>query len=78
MSMSYTEYLEALEEYQHLLAEAEMQIRTLEAGRAEQNAPAPAADPFSPGESGSADSVQRIRELRAAAEKRRSELNLME
>ncbi|GHV76089.1 hypothetical protein AGMMS49942_09100 [Spirochaetia bacterium] len=66
MSTSYTEYQEALEEYQQLLSEAEEQIRTLEAGQPP------------PTDSGSADSVERIRELRAAAEQRRNELNLME
>jgi tetratricopeptide (TPR) repeat protein len=70
MSMSYTEYLEALEEYRHLLAEAEMQIRTLEADRA-----APADAPA--WENNSANSVERIRELKDAAEKRRNELNSM-
>lgn len=71
MSMSYTEYLEALEEYRHLLAEAEMQIRTLEAGRGVPGDNEPAW------ENNSVGSVERIRELKDAAEKRRSELNLM-
>ena len=71
MSMNYTEYLEALEEYQHLLAEAEIQIRALEAA---QSSPVGNAPTW---ENNSADSVERIRELKDAAEKRRNELNLM-
>ncbi|GHV25922.1 hypothetical protein AGMMS4952_04900 [Spirochaetia bacterium] len=72
MSTSYAEYLEALEEYKRLLAEAEKQIRALEGNVDEGSAAAPS------GGNGPADSVERIRELRAAAEKRRSELNLTE
>jgi tetratricopeptide (TPR) repeat protein len=68
MSMSHAEYQEALEEYQRRLAEAEKQIRTLEASTADTPS----------GESSPVDDVERIRELRAAAEQRRSELNLME
>jgi tetratricopeptide (TPR) repeat protein len=76
VSMSYAEYQQALEEYEQRLAEAEMQIRALEGGQVD-GATMPGSNASSP-ESGPADAVERIRELKAAAEKRRSELNLME
>jgi TolA-binding protein len=82
MDVNYTEYQEVLEEYQHLLAEAELQIRALESGRdagtaapiAEQNAPAADASSRSP--SATVDTIQHIRELKAEAEKRRGDLSL--
>jgi tetratricopeptide (TPR) repeat protein len=79
MNMNYTEYQEALEEYQQLLTEAERQIRTLESSRDDRatmsgagtssSAPLPAV---------TIDPIQRIRDLKATAEKRRNELSLME
>jgi tetratricopeptide (TPR) repeat protein len=75
MSVSYTEYLEALEEYQRLLAEAEMQIQALEAGLGDRAAESPAADFVDPDP---ADTIQRLRELKDTAEKLRNEIRLME
>jgi TolA-binding protein len=84
MNLNYTEYQEALEKYRHRLAEAELQIRTLEADRddsakmpgAEQNEPAIDASSRNP--SAAAETIQHIRELKAEAEKRRDGLSVTE
>jgi tetratricopeptide (TPR) repeat protein len=79
LTWSYTEYIRTVEDYQSRLAEAETRIQTLEgsltdvakAAGAERNVPDPVPEPVL---DSSPDAIQRIRELKAAAEKLRSEL----
>jgi TolA-binding protein len=79
LNSSYTEYLQTVEEYQRRLGEAEAQIRDLEtslssvakavgAERSNSAVPAPSLDPVPE------HTIQHILELKAAAEKLRSEL----
>jgi tetratricopeptide (TPR) repeat protein len=82
LTWSYTEYLKTVEEYQRLLAEAETRIHTLEDSLNEvaQAAGAERTIPTLPALSLDPDpehSVERIRELKAQAEKLRAELMSM-